>query len=179
MRQINIARGAMDPGYWLCISSNLYSICISFVTILPPYGANNICCKFSQQVARLALVANLATRLHHLHWLSPLALILNLAPFGLVINLTTRWVTDIGHQVVTFASPKSLEFPYWHHQLVSSSVISIKSRQHRGGQLSHWTPGPPEPDKKKKMCMCFGKVKCFFLVLKGKREWSICRMCFL
>ena len=42
---------------------------LNWLQIWPPDGANCISCKFTHQMAPLALVPYLTTRWHHLHWL--------------------------------------------------------------------------------------------------------------
>ena len=77
--------------------------------IWPPDGATCISCKFDHQMAPLALVANLATRWRHLHWLQIWP------PDG-----ATCISSKVGHQVVSLALPHCLGRLYWHYQLVLS-----------------------------------------------------------
>ena len=62
------------------------------------HGITNISCKFGHQMAPLALVANMATRWRHLHYLQiwpPDGVTCKyghqMAPLTLIANLATRW----------------------------------------------------------------------------------------
>ena len=72
-------------------------------------------------MAPLTLVANLATRWGHLHWLRIWP------PDG-----TTCIDSKVGHQVTSHALPHCLGLPYWHYQL----VLSLYLHQLESHQLS-------------------------------------------
>ena len=76
------------------------------------YHVRNSNSKFGQHMAPLTLVANLATRWRHLHWLRIWP------PDG-----TTCINSKVGHKVTSHALPHCLGLPYWHYQLVLSLYL--------------------------------------------------------
>ena len=77
-----------------------------------------------------------------------------MAPLALFANLATRW--HHLHKSTSLALPHCLELPYWHHQLVltwylhqpESHQLSLTKRHLLTSGPNYRTPGLPGSDKK-------------------------------